>query len=273
MAFGYDLVVNGASISMPAFLIYFGDMGPSGPYLPSVWTALWTAMTNLAQCVGGFAIGYITDRYGRKWPTVVAGALTMAGTSMQYCSTSRGLLLGGKMVNGVGIGAAMATATAYASEVLLKSFTIMYIANLLLGCTPESSWSHSVLSCYVYSCYASRGLGCCPKLCPEYCRILLQDCIRYSVGSGSLAHDSICLGPRVSQFPPFVINETNISGRPSILSTMVVLNKHESLSRDFTVQVISLMPGWPISQRRSVKKIPSAKTNVAHIPNVSGVPI
>jgi hypothetical protein len=36
---------------------------------------------------------------------------------MQYCSTSRGLLLGGKIVRGAGVGAAMATATAYASEV------------------------------------------------------------------------------------------------------------------------------------------------------------
>jgi hypothetical protein len=145
-------------------------------------------MTNLAQCVGSFAIGYITDRYGRKWPTVVAGALTMAGTTMQYCSTSRGLLLGGKMANGVGIGAAMATATAYASEVFLKSFATMNIANLLLDCTPQPSWSHSVLSCYVYSCYANRSLGRREKLRPKHCRILFQDCIRYSAGSGSLAH-------------------------------------------------------------------------------------
>lgn len=40
MVFGYDTVVNGASISMPAFLLYFGSMGPTGPYLPSIWTSL-----------------------------------------------------------------------------------------------------------------------------------------------------------------------------------------------------------------------------------------
>jgi hypothetical protein len=72
MLFGYDIVVNGASISMPAFLIYFGDIGPTGPYLPPIWTSLWTAMTSLAQVVGGFVVGQVTDRYGRKCPTGLA---------------------------------------------------------------------------------------------------------------------------------------------------------------------------------------------------------
>ena len=201
-------------------------------------------MTNLAQCVGGFAIGYITDRYGRKWPTVVAGALTMAGTSMQYCSTSRGLLLGGKMVNGVGIGAAMATATAYASEVFLEPLPITNIANLLLDCTPQSSWSHSVLSCSVYSCYASRGPGCRKKLRPERHGILFQDGIRDSVGSGRLAHARLCLRPGVSYSSSSLsMPIANFAGLPSTLSTMVLLSKHGSLSPDFTGQVTPSMPG------------------------------
>ncbi|KAH7389117.1 general substrate transporter [Cadophora sp. MPI-SDFR-AT-0126] len=117
MLFGYDTVVNGASISMPAFFIYFGDIGPTGPYLPSKWTSLWTAMSALAQAFGAFFVGFILDRFGRKWPAVGAGALTMIGTAVQYTSVSRGSLLAGKMVVGLGIGAAMATATSYASEV------------------------------------------------------------------------------------------------------------------------------------------------------------
>jgi hypothetical protein len=36
---------------------------------------------------------------------------------MQYTSHRRGLLLSGKIVTGLGIGAAMAAATSYASEV------------------------------------------------------------------------------------------------------------------------------------------------------------
>jgi hypothetical protein len=55
--FGYDIVVNGASISMPAFLIYCGDIGTSGPYLPSICTSLWTAITSLARVIGGLVVG------------------------------------------------------------------------------------------------------------------------------------------------------------------------------------------------------------------------
>lgn len=57
VVFGYDTVVNGASISMPAFLLYFGSMGTTGPYLPSIWTSLWTAMSVLMQAVGAITNG------------------------------------------------------------------------------------------------------------------------------------------------------------------------------------------------------------------------
>lgn len=39
MMYGYDSIANGASLSMPAFQLYFGEMGETGPYLPSIWTS------------------------------------------------------------------------------------------------------------------------------------------------------------------------------------------------------------------------------------------
>ncbi|RDW80047.1 hypothetical protein BP6252_04685 [Coleophoma cylindrospora] len=117
MLFGYDTIVNGASISMPSFLLYFGEIGPTGPYLPSKWTSLWTAMSSLVQAIGAFAAGYITDRLGRKWPASGAGAVTLIGTAVQYIAHSRGALLGGKMVTGFGVGSSLAIATSYASEI------------------------------------------------------------------------------------------------------------------------------------------------------------
>lgn len=122
MVFGYDTLVNGAAISMPAFLIYYGEMGPTGPFLPSLWTSLWTAMSSLAQVAGGVAVGTIVDRFGRRYPTVAAGAITMIGTTIQFATSSRSALLGGKILNGFGIGAALAVSTTYASEVRSRIF-------------------------------------------------------------------------------------------------------------------------------------------------------
>ncbi|KAF0321837.1 hypothetical protein GQ607_010971 [Colletotrichum asianum] len=116
IAFAYDTTANGASISMPSFLLYFGDIGPTGPYLPSIWTSLWTAMSSLTQALGAILVGFIADRYGRKWPSCAAAILTLIRAAVQYIAVQRATLMGGKMITGLGIGAVMATATTYISE-------------------------------------------------------------------------------------------------------------------------------------------------------------
>ncbi|KAL3477573.1 general substrate transporter [Aspergillus californicus] len=115
--FGYDQICNTATIAMPSFLLYFGNVGPSGLYLPSIWTSLWTSMTSLLQALGAILIGLISDRFGRKWPGVAAGIISLIGTAVLYISKSRGALLAGKMVCGVALGAGMAIGASYASEV------------------------------------------------------------------------------------------------------------------------------------------------------------
>lgn len=74
-------------------------------------------MSALMQAIGSIAIGSVVDRYGRKWPASAASVLTLIGTAVQYTATSRGALLGGKMINGLGIGAVMAVGTIYLAEV------------------------------------------------------------------------------------------------------------------------------------------------------------
>ncbi|KAL4969526.1 MFS-type transporter fmqE [Aspergillus stella-maris] len=115
--FGYDQICNGSTIAMPSFMMYFGNVNEEGLYLPSIWTSLWTSMTSLLQAIGAICIGMISDRVGRKWPGVIAGILSLAGTAVIYYAKSRGALLAGKMVCGLALGAGMAIGTTYASEV------------------------------------------------------------------------------------------------------------------------------------------------------------
>ncbi|KAH6676746.1 general substrate transporter [Halenospora varia] len=118
MVFGYDTIANGASISMPGFMLTFGAMTAEHElYVPSIWASLWTAMSYLLQAVGGFMIGFVSDRVGRKWPCVGACLISVAGVGVQFGATSRGMLLAGKMINGFAIGCLFATATAWASEI------------------------------------------------------------------------------------------------------------------------------------------------------------
>ncbi|RHZ58379.1 uncharacterized protein CDV56_102670 [Aspergillus thermomutatus] len=117
LMFGYDQISNGSTIAMPSFILYFGDVGSTGLYLPSIWTSLWTSMTSLLQALGAIAVGMVSDRFGRKWPGVIAGVISLAGTAVLFTAKSRGALLAGKMICGFSIGAGLATGTSYASEV------------------------------------------------------------------------------------------------------------------------------------------------------------
>ncbi|KAH6884221.1 general substrate transporter [Thelonectria olida] len=117
MMFGYDSIANTASLSMPSFFLYFGNVGPDGPYLPSIWTSLWSAMSSLAQAIGALSAGFLMDHFGRTYVGSGLSALTIAGTAVQYTAKHRGVLLAGKMINGFGIGASMAVGVTYASEI------------------------------------------------------------------------------------------------------------------------------------------------------------
>lgn len=120
MTFGYDVVINGAAIAMPSFLIYFGAVTPTHtPYLPSVWASLFSAMSALRQAIGGIAVAPLSDKYGRKVAMIVSCFVSAIGVGLQYGAISRGMLLAGKIVNGFAIGGILssASATAWASEI------------------------------------------------------------------------------------------------------------------------------------------------------------
>ncbi|KAG4434623.1 hypothetical protein IFR05_009887 [Cadophora sp. M221] len=118
-SFGYDNVVNAATLSMPAFLMYFGEVSPvtHSLFVPSIWTALFSSMSGLCQALGGFFIGFIYERFGRKPSAIGSASLSMAGIAIQYTATTRGSLLAGKMVNCLALGGMMSTGSTYISEI------------------------------------------------------------------------------------------------------------------------------------------------------------
>jgi MFS family permease len=118
MTYGYDVIANGATLAMPSFLIYFGAFDSAGNlFIPSIWTSLWVAMTNLGQAVGSFAGGPLAHRFGRRYVIMAFSIVSIVGVSLQFTATTRGILLGGKIINGFAVGGLLAVGTTYASEV------------------------------------------------------------------------------------------------------------------------------------------------------------
>ncbi|KAL5329517.1 hypothetical protein ACEPPN_003031 [Leptodophora sp. 'Broadleaf-Isolate-01'] len=118
-SFGYDNIANSATMSMPAFLMYFGEVNPvtHSLFVPSIWTALFSSMSGLCQALGGFFMGFVYERFGRKPSAIGAACLSMAGIAIQYTATSRGSLLAGKMVNCLALGGMVSTGSTYVSEI------------------------------------------------------------------------------------------------------------------------------------------------------------
>jgi len=62
MCFSYDMIANGATISLPGFELVFGAVTADGTlYIPSTWALLRTALSYLLQAFGGFLIGFVSD--------------------------------------------------------------------------------------------------------------------------------------------------------------------------------------------------------------------
>lgn len=119
MNYGYDTISNGSSIAMPAFIISFGavDEATGSLYLPSLWTSLWTSMSNLGQAIGAFMAGVLGQTVGRRYTALIFAVMSVVGTFLLFFATSRGMLLVGKTINGAVVGGLMSIGTTYAADV------------------------------------------------------------------------------------------------------------------------------------------------------------
>ena len=73
--------------------------------------------------LGGLLASPLNFHFGRKWPLVAAYLVSIGGGLLQVFAPNLGAFVGGRSINGVAMGIAMATAPLYLSEV---SFTVIY---------------------------------------------------------------------------------------------------------------------------------------------------
>lgn len=110
-------------------------------------------MSALMQALGGFGIGFgigfVSDKLGRKWTCVGACLISIADVGAQYAATSRGLLLGGKMINGFAIGCLLATSTTWASEISPLQLRGPIQSAIVLFTTLMQDVGLVVIRCYV----------------------------------------------------------------------------------------------------------------------------
>ncbi|KAH6711389.1 general substrate transporter [Leptodontidium sp. MPI-SDFR-AT-0119] len=122
--FGYDILVTGACVALPAFSISYGELYNGQLILPAKWQSLWTAFVQFGIMLGAFSNGFIQDKFGRRVAYILGGVITAIGTVLAYTSADVASLDGrrlafffAKLIIGIGMGMLMSACQTYVSEV------------------------------------------------------------------------------------------------------------------------------------------------------------
>ncbi|KAF2015208.1 MFS general substrate transporter [Aaosphaeria arxii CBS 175.79] len=137
LLYGYDNVVVGTVSAMPIFQKDFGVENPdwhkgsrSDPryILPSDWLALWNVSSPIGAMIGSILGAWLQDRIGRRRALAISSFLSAVAVAIMYVSYlpadvngRRGCFFAGKFAQGAAIGAVMAAAQTYMSEILPPS--------------------------------------------------------------------------------------------------------------------------------------------------------
>lgn len=67
-------------MALPSFEIYFGSFDPVRKilYLPSLWTSLWSSMSNVGQIFGSAVAGPLSQKIGRRYAAMAFAAVTVS---------------------------------------------------------------------------------------------------------------------------------------------------------------------------------------------------
>ncbi|KAJ6188608.1 hypothetical protein N7519_003516 [Penicillium mononematosum] len=117
MLWGFDIGVNSISTALPSFKMVFGYEYEGELLISATWNALWTAMTSLGMLVGSIICGWASDRGGRRLGLTIGSAISLLGVGLEYAASEPGMLLAGKIINGVALGFFLTLGSTYASEI------------------------------------------------------------------------------------------------------------------------------------------------------------
>jgi len=94
-----------------------------------------TSWVTLGALMGALAGGELADRIGRKRAVLIAGALFTLGAAVQAFAPDVSILVGGRLIIGVGVGVAAVAAPLYAAELAPASWRGRFVSAYQLAIT------------------------------------------------------------------------------------------------------------------------------------------
>ncbi|CAG8977303.1 hypothetical protein HYALB_00012588 [Hymenoscyphus albidus] len=152
--FGFDISSMSAIISTEAYLCYY-NQGPlylatdgkcSGPST-DVQGGI-TAVMPGGSWLGSLCSGYISDKLGRKRAIQIGSVIWCIGSIIVCASTSIGMLIGGRLINGLSVGICSAQVPVYITEIAPPSKR-----GRLVGCQQWAiTWGILIMFYISYGC-------------------------------------------------------------------------------------------------------------------------
>lgn len=111
VSFGYDALLTGSLIGVPAFKQRFGvyDESANMYIVSAMWQSVWSAMTYVAMTLGIFITGQVHGRYGVRVTLIAAAVLSVGAIISEQLARNPQQFLGAKIIAGVSYGLQTAT--------------------------------------------------------------------------------------------------------------------------------------------------------------------
>ncbi|RSH79088.1 uncharacterized protein EHS24_002020 [Apiotrichum porosum] len=139
VSFGYDALLTGSLIGVPAFKQRFGvyDESANMYIVSAMWQSVWSAMTYVAMTLGIFITGQVHGRYGVRVTLIAAAVLSVGAIISEQLARNPQQFLGAKIIAGVSYGLQTATGLmslhSYAPERLRGPLGTCLNSFILLG--------------------------------------------------------------------------------------------------------------------------------------------
>ncbi|KAF1817321.1 general substrate transporter [Eremomyces bilateralis CBS 781.70] len=113
MLFGFDISSMSAIVITPQYIDYFNN--PHGVQQGAIGSALAAG-----SVLGSIIAGPISDKIGRRDSIMFACLWWLVGTAVQVATTNQGMLIAGRILNGVTVGITSSQVPVYLAEVAKK---------------------------------------------------------------------------------------------------------------------------------------------------------
>ncbi|KAF4983464.1 hypothetical protein FZEAL_1193 [Fusarium zealandicum] len=111
--YGFDSGIVATTLGHDTFKLKM--YGPS--MVNTAYTGAIVSVYNAGQAIGGLTVGYLADRFSRKYTILVAAILTIIGSILQCAAVHVGMMIAGRLIAGIGCGEILSVVPIYLAEV------------------------------------------------------------------------------------------------------------------------------------------------------------